>query len=218
MSTLVSVGTRRRPGRPPAVTGDATRLQIICSARRVFAELGYQATTFKAIADHAELTRPCISYHFATKRMLYRMVGAQVVSDVIAASIAEARRQSGLSATISGFIGRLEQADIELPGSLAFLVTSLMDSQRDKSLRHEFGWSIGDLRQFLAEVVSDAVQVGELPAVADRADLVEMLLALVCGILLQADGRRVLATHICRLLTGDLWVVGVVPAANGARE
>jgi TetR/AcrR family transcriptional repressor of uid operon len=218
VSTLVSIGTRRRPGRPTAITGDVTRSQIIRSARRVFAELGYQATTFTAIADRAELTRPCISYHFATKRMLYRMVGVHVVSEVIAVSIAEARRQSGLIAKISGFIASLEQADIELPGSLAFLVTSLIDGQRDESLRDEFSWSIDDLRQFLDEVISDAVQDGELPAVAGRAELVEMLLALVCGVLLQADGRRTLATHICRLLTGDLWVVNVRPVEAGARE
>ncbi|MGB8404632.1 MAG: helix-turn-helix domain-containing protein [Mycobacterium sp.] len=195
-----------------------TRSQIIRSARRVFAELGYQATTFKAIADRAELTRPCISYHFATKRMLYRMVGVHVVSEVIAVSIAEARRQSGLIAKISGFIASLEQADIELPGSLAFLVTSLIDGQRDESLRDEFSWSIDDLRQFLDDVISDAMQDGELPAVAGRAELVEMLLALICGVLLQADGRRMLATHICRLLTGDLWVVNVRPVEAGARE
>lgn len=98
------------------MTADATRLRIINSARHVFAELGYYSTTFRSVADRAELTRPCISYHFATKQALYRAVGGQVLSEVIAASIAVAGRENGLVAKVSGFIAHLERADAELPG------------------------------------------------------------------------------------------------------
>lgn len=50
-----------RAGRRPGVT--QTRDEILASARRLFAEKGYDATTIRAIADNAGVN-PSLVYHF----------------------------------------------------------------------------------------------------------------------------------------------------------
>jgi AcrR family transcriptional regulator len=47
-----------------------TRARILDAAMTLFAELGYDAATNAAIADHAKLTRGAMLYHFPTRETL----------------------------------------------------------------------------------------------------------------------------------------------------
>ena len=84
----------RRRGRPPASDAAATRERILVSAREIFAEVGFEATTFHAVATRAGLTRPAVNNYFANKSLLYGEVMCQVSNGVLEGiHLAAARRR-----------------------------------------------------------------------------------------------------------------------------
>ena len=50
-----------------AIQADHTRQQILDTAQRLFAELGYDATSLQMIADELGLTKAAVYYHFPAK-------------------------------------------------------------------------------------------------------------------------------------------------------
>ena len=68
---------RSIPSRGPASgvkSAADTRARILRAARAVFSEMGYDAATFQAIADRADLTRPAINHYFSRERRALREV------------------------------------------------------------------------------------------------------------------------------------------------
>jgi AcrR family transcriptional regulator len=66
------VDSRRRPGRPP---GDSrTREEIAATARRQFAELGYERTTIRGIARAAAVDPALVHHFFGSKQKLFLSV------------------------------------------------------------------------------------------------------------------------------------------------
>jgi AcrR family transcriptional regulator len=188
-SHLVTYGTifamphtaSRGPGRPPAAKAAETRERIVRAAREVFSELGYDAATFQAIAIRADLTRPAINHYFASKRLLYREVVEQTNALVVSAGMARAQGQTTLLGRLSAFLGAAMQADSEDRSAAAFLVTSVMESQRHPELRDEDHDSLKNSRAFVTWVVNDALEKGELTTDTDVPQLVEMLVAVMWG-------------------------------------
>jgi AcrR family transcriptional regulator len=60
---------RRKGGRGRGDSG--TRAAILASARRLFSERGYGATTLRAIAADADVTSPLVLYFFGSKAHLF---------------------------------------------------------------------------------------------------------------------------------------------------
>ena len=124
----------RGPGRPPAAKAAETRERIIQAAREVFSELGYDAATFQAIAIRADLTRPAINHYFASKGVLWREVVEQTNSLVVSAGRARAQDETSLLDRLSVFFTAAMQTDSEDRSAAAFLVTSVLESQRHPEL------------------------------------------------------------------------------------
>jgi AcrR family transcriptional regulator len=171
----------RGPGRPPAAKSAETRERIVRAAREVFSELGYDAATFQAIAIRADLTRPAINHYFASKRLLYREVVEQTNAMVVSAGIARAQDQTTLLGRLSAFFATAMQADSEDRSAAAFMVTSVLESQRHPELSDEEHDSLKNSRAFVSWVVNDAIQKGELTTDTDIPQLVEMLVAVMWG-------------------------------------
>lgn len=63
---------KRRPvGRPPGKTRDARLKKILAVARRLFAENGFEETTFDTVSREAGMTRTALYSYFASKAGLY---------------------------------------------------------------------------------------------------------------------------------------------------
>ena len=151
------------------------------AAREVFSELGYDAATFQAIAIRADLTRPAINHYFASKRLLYREVVEQTNAMVVSAGMARAQGQTTLLGRLSAFFAAAMQADTEDRSAAAFLVTSVLESQRHPELSDDEHDSLKNSRAFVSWVVNDAIQKGELTTDTDVPQLVEMLVAVMWG-------------------------------------
>ena len=74
--TPSAVGTRR-------LAGHARRLQIVSTAKTLFAERGYRATTMDDIALAAGVTKPLVYQHFSSKRDLYQELVDSVAQELL---------------------------------------------------------------------------------------------------------------------------------------
>jgi AcrR family transcriptional regulator len=171
----------RGPGRPPAAKAAETRERIVQAAREVFSELGYDAATFQAIAIRADLTRPAINHYFASKHVLWREVVEQTNTLVVSAGTERAQSKTNLLARLSAFFSVAMQADSEDRSAAAFLVTSVLESQRHPELSSDDHDSLKASREFMTWAVNDAIARGELTTDTDVAHLVEMLVAVMWG-------------------------------------
>jgi AcrR family transcriptional regulator len=171
----------RGPGRPPAAKAAETRERIVQAARQVFSELGYDAATFQAIAIRADLTRPAINHYFASKRVLWHEVVEQTNGLVVSAAMSRAQGVTGLLPRLSAFFTATMQADSEDRSAAAFLVTSVLESQRHPELSGDEHDSLKNSRAFVSWAVNDAIERGELTTDTDVKYLVEMLVAVMWG-------------------------------------
>lgn len=183
------------------------------AARGVFSELGYDAATFQAIAIRSDLTRPAINHYFASKRALWREVVEQTNAAIVSAGIARAHEQTTLVGRLSAFLSAATQADSEDRAAAAFLVTSVLETQRHPELSSDEHDLLKNSREFVAWAVDDAIARGELRTDTDVGDLVEMLIAVVWGMGFYAGfvGNRDELLAVVRtlelLLADKLWQI-----------
>jgi AcrR family transcriptional regulator len=180
-STVPQHTASRGPGRPPAAKAAETRQRIVQAAREVFSELGYDAATFQAIAIRADLTRPAINHYFASKRVLWSEVVEQTNALVVSAGMSQAQGETSLVGRLSAFLAVAMQADSEDRSAAAFLVTSVLESQRHPELADDEHDSLKTSREFMSLAVNDAIKRGELATATDVNHLVEMLVAVMWG-------------------------------------
>ena len=181
------------------------------AAREVFSELGYDAATFQAIAIRADLTRPAINHYFSSKRVLYREVVERTNEMVVAAGMARAQGQTSLLGRLSAFFAAAMQADAKDRSAAAFLVTSVLESQRHPELVIEEHDALQNSRVFVSWAVNDAIERGELVTDEDVPALVEMLVAVMWGMGFYAgyvgthDELEVIVHKFELLMANKLW-------------
>ena len=144
--------------------------------------MGYDAATFQGIAARADLTRPAINHYFASKHALYHHVVEQTNAVVIAAGLEQARRQSTFTSRIRAFLDAAVRAKDYDRAAAAFLVTSVLESQRHPELRQQDGDSLDQIRQFAAGAVRDGIADGELRSDLNADTVAEMLAAAFWGL------------------------------------
>ena len=183
------------------------------AAREVFSELGYDAATFQAIAIRADLTRPAINHYFASKRVLYREVVEKTNEMVVAAGMAKAEVETSLLKRLSAFFSAAMQSDSRDRSAAAFLVTSVLESQRHPELSRDEHNSLKASRAFVSWAVTDAIERGELTTDTDVTTLVELLVAVTWGMGFYAgyvgshDELGVIVEKLELLLANKLWTL-----------
>lgn len=69
----------------------------------------------------------------------------------------------------------------EQPAASAFLISSVLESQRHPELSQAENDAIRICREFLTRVVNDAIEQGEFATAVDAHALIETLLVVLCG-------------------------------------
>ncbi|HTY29441.1 MAG TPA: TetR/AcrR family transcriptional regulator [Mycobacterium sp.] len=201
----------RGPGRPPAAKAAETRERILRAAREVFSELGYDAATFQAIAVRADLTRPAINHYFASKRLLYQEVVEQTNGALIESAVQHSQRESTLSGRMRALVRAAVEAQGEDRSVAAFLVTSVLESQRHPDLNQDDNESLNFTRGFMTSAIKDAIEVGEIRPDVDVDSAAEMLMAVMWGLGFYAgfvgDQERLITItdQFLQLLAGQMW-------------
>ena len=175
--TDTSWAPARRRGRPPASDSAMTRERILRAAQKVFAESGYEAATFQAIAVDIGLTRPAINNYFSSKSALYNAVVFRV-GNVVLDAIHTASAEPDLAAQVLTFIRvSIRGEDPSLSG---FLVQSAMDVEHAPSGEGE---AAALIERFVRAAVAAAAHRGEIERIPDG--LTEVLMGLVWGMAFQ---------------------------------
>ncbi|KAA0111140.1 TetR/AcrR family transcriptional regulator [Mycolicibacterium sp. P1-5] len=201
----------RGPGRPPAAKAAETRERIMRAAREVFSELGYDAATFQAIAIRADLTRPAINHYFASKRLLYQEVVDQTNASVIESAVHQSQRESTLAGRIRVFIEAAVHAQGQDRSVAAFLVTSVLESERHPELAESNHDSREFTRGYVKAAIKDAVESGEVRPDIDIEAAAEMLMAVMWGLGFYAgfvgdqDRLTAITDQFLQLLDGQAW-------------
>jgi len=95
-----------------AAQAERTRQQILETARRLFAELGYDATSLQMIADEMGLTKAAVYYHFRAKSELLHAImlpGIQRLEALLDDAAAIRGRRARLEFLVSGYADFLVQ-------------------------------------------------------------------------------------------------------------
>lgn len=177
----------------------------------MFSELGYDAATFQEIAVRADLTRPAINHYFKSKRVLYREVVERTNEMVVLHSAQKAFQAKTLLEQLDAFIDAAVGVDFDDRSAAAFLVTSVLESQRHPELRREEHDALLGTRQFLTWAVNSAVERGELTTDTPIPPLVEMMNAMLWGMGFYAgfvgshDELKTITDRFKELLVGKLW-------------
>ncbi len=181
------------------------------AARQVFSELGYDAATFQEIAVRADLTRPAINHYFKSKRLLYREVVERTNEMVVVQSVQKAFESPSLLAQLEGFINAAVGSDLEDRSAAAFLVRSVLESQRHPELRSEDHDALLGTRQFLKWAVTGAIERGELVTDTPIEPIVEVMTAMFWGMGFYAgfvgnhEELEMITDHFKKLMVGKLW-------------
>jgi AcrR family transcriptional regulator len=95
-----------------AVQAERTRQQILETAQRLFAELGYDATSLQMIADELGLTKAAVYYHFRAKNEILHAImlpGIERLKALLDEAAAIRGRRARLEFLVSGFVDFLVQ-------------------------------------------------------------------------------------------------------------
>lgn len=173
--TETSWAPARRRGRPPASDSALTRERILQAACKVFAEFGYEAATFQAIAVEIGLTRPAINNYFSSKSALYSAI-VQRVGSAVSEAITIASDEPTLADQVVAFIRIALSGEHADPAQAAFLVQAAID---DQHLPPGECHAATLVERFLHGAVVSAVRRGEVSQEAEG--LVDMLMSMVWG-------------------------------------
>ena len=171
----------RRLGRPPASESAATRDRIVHAAREAFAELGYAATTNKALADKANVTTGAIYHYFDSKLDLYRAVNNEVQELVYAQFEAAVDDSDDFVSGLERVLELAHELNNTDPSLARFLGAVRIDVRRNPELRSLFKPSTIRHQRFIQDLVDIGVATGELD-VGDRDRTVALIRAILVGL------------------------------------
>ncbi len=95
-----------------AAQAEATRAQILETAQRLFAELGYDATSLQMIADELGLTKAAVYYYFHAKSDILRaamLPGIERIEALVDEAATMRSRRARAEHLISGYVNFLVQ-------------------------------------------------------------------------------------------------------------
>ncbi len=146
-----------------------------------FAELGYAATTNKALADNADVTTGAIYHYFDSKLDLYRAVNNEVQHLVYTQFEAVVE---GAETFVEGFERMVDLAhemnDAD-PSLARFLGAVRIDVRRNPELRSLFKPSTIRRERFIQNLVDIGIATGELD-VADRDRTIALIRTVLVGL------------------------------------
>lgn len=203
---------KRRPGRPPGSTSDATRAAILRAARDCFARKGFGVATNRDIAGLAGVTPAAIYQYFDSKVALYAAAANEAISEVAEHMRAHAERGGSAVAALSGMATSLRAVHARDESLAPFLSSVAGELQRHPELARHFRPDRSEVLAIVKRVVERGVVLGEI----DRGDarrVIWMFLACMTGLaqfatLIGPEHADEVASAFTELLEGRLFSRG----------
>ena len=206
----------KKLGRPQAVDAGETRKRLVTEARRLFAEIGYDATTNRLVADAVGITTGAIYHYFPSKKDMYLAAFAEVQEMVYGALETAAGSHDSFAGKFSSILDELANISKQEPSFIGFVVGVAAESQRHPEL-------IQDLRSlrmrtvmFLHEICEEAVRKGEVnegitgQVLHDMIDVVISGLSRFSHVVNDSERRRNVVDGLKHLMAGSVLRTPVV--------
>jgi AcrR family transcriptional regulator len=172
----------KRLGRPLASSALETRERLMEEARRSFANLGYEGTTNRAIADAVGITTGAIYHYFPSKVDMYSAVYAEVQDVLFSAMEIAARKERGFVNKVTACMRALV-AITESNASLAgFVVGVTSDAQRHPEVQKAIQPVRDRATAFYRSLAREAISAGEVQDGVTQDVLADLVLVLVAGL------------------------------------
>jgi len=185
----------------------------------VINDRGYEAATFQAIAERAGLSRPTMHYYFHSREEIYDSL-VQEASSIVADCVNEARRGDTLLGQLTAFVTTASRLGFAERSMMRFIIVARLEFHRSPSLRHGDGPVVSAMEAFYTSMIEDAIARGEIPADADTAAIVSMLLAMFLGMgfyagfIVEGADPKMIAKQLYKLMMRGLLDR---PQSNGAQ-
>ena len=184
---------------------EATRGRLIATARRLFAEKGFAATSTEEILGEAEVSRGALYHHFATKTDLFQAT-FEAVEDELTAKILEVALAGGqtdpmriLEAGFDAFLDQCLNPEVQRIVMLDGPTVLGWDTWHELDERYAFGT--------IKTVLNVAADMGRIDAAA-----IDPLAHLLLGAIMQAGmvvaraddagaAKRAMADSFARLIS-----------------
>ena len=156
---------RKRPrklGRPPASSSVETRRRILDVARDTFADVGWEVTTNKVVAEKANVTSAAIYHYFDSKLEMYRAVYDDAESSVSTEFGAAAAMSDTFVGQFEAILERAYQMNSRDPSLARFLASARVDMKRHPELRGAIRRWAGD--EIVSVLVKTGIATGEISA------------------------------------------------------
>jgi len=197
-----------RLGRPAAANAQETRQRILDSARKLFADKGYDGTSNRALADAVGLTTGALYHYFDRKLDLYLEVYEDTQRHVYDNLEAATAGEDTFIDSLRGVLEAAHGLNNDDPSLAQFLGSCRVDVQRHGELGEVFA-TLDHTRQndFFAGLVRLGVKTGELDA-GDGARTAALLrtvtIGLVDGVSSSQARHREAVDGIIQLFEGKL--------------
>lgn len=192
-------------GRPPASSSAETRGRIIDVARKCFAELGYEATTNRALATEAGITTGAIYHYFESKLDIFRAVYDEAMDRVYLRFRTADSESDSFIEKLEAVLEAAHQLNREDPTLAKFLGAARIDLERIPELNKAFGDATR--REFFNNLVDFGVKSGEIdPAMRAHASAVILTLTigLTDAVSSDVDQHRIAVDGVKALIEGNL--------------
>ncbi len=169
----------RKLGRPLASNSVETRQRILDVARRTFADVGWEVTTNKAVAEKADVTSAAIYHYFDSKLEMYRAVHDDAQEKVSAEFGAAAATSDTFVGQFEAILERAYEMNSRDPSLARFLASSRVDMSRHPDLRAAMRRWAGD--EVVSVLVKTGLATGEIPP-ARKKQVSALVRAILVGL------------------------------------
>lgn len=162
------------------------RALVAAAARAVIARDGFDATTVRRVAAEAGSSTTVVTHYFADKEALLLAAVQDALSAVAARMIAQVDSGPGGLVTLRAVLLEALPLDAERAAEARVWMAFWSAASTRPALRAVQREGYREWRELATRVLAQAAQRGEVAADLDQADVVEQLLCLVDGLLMQA--------------------------------
>lgn len=174
---------KKRLGRPPDATGDATRQRILAAARDCFSRSGYGKTTNSDVATAVGITTGAIYHYFDSKPELFAAVTDEVTRIVFGTFEEAMAEETSFVGRFRALLDAASKLHAEDPSLARFSAMYPIELQRHPELAKVVdGARRGRAAGFFHDLAQAAVDAGELPPDLSATDVGNMIGALTLGL------------------------------------
>jgi AcrR family transcriptional regulator len=190
----------KKRGRPPGANSADTRARLIDSARRIFAEQGFDRATIGDIARGAGIGPSAFYRHFLDKESLYEAVFDATVSHVWQLLDESTQGHASAREAITAFVATAERAREGLPHYPEFLGNLAYEAGRNPRLRTLVARRIAMQRPTFRSIAELGRSTGEFDDTIPVPQLGEHLRVIVMGWVVERNLSTEASTDVAGFL------------------